>query len=592
MFRLLDVTLLFLLLTLASAVRGQPDNLQRSATVRVIDKDGAPLAGVQIVFTGRVKWMSYANFPCTDSDEPDNFCMVETKDVRGLTDENGLLKLILKFSDMTSDSFGDPRTARLDIEALLSADQQVLQLENAVTEEDTARSIQSLIMLSSPGASRQKTWRLSTPQRQAFLHYYSPVLLVRAEESAPDTLLRNSRAGWDWISNWKFDDDVFKNNAIWKRDLFSYIYRVPNQDGKIPNWRIRPTLYTALIEFMEADPDGRLHKCLKLLYHIYHPIDKRGKLHDWERIEMRIDSVGAEPGQQETISYVIITTHNIHNAMRGDDVRLKFFRTRDGKHPLLWQAQWDEPHAGDSDSLNGHELQFVTTDLTADMGKAVVDIEGPFNTLRGKPIRYSQKTFHYIFVDESSSATCKSLNAKAITPASSRRLAYGGSKNTALPAENTRRITYELQDIADIIPSMLEDSDWKALKIKKLRVLYMVDFQSALKDASGRSIIPPGPDKRFYPLARRDPSYNGRGRTGYVAKNWFWGSIRLGTARNGAPPFRQHDMFMFRSLSALKDEWPAEDDPKSLSSYRLPVGWQKKENGGFDGRWIQIFPDH
>ena len=150
---------------------------------------------------------------------------------------------------------------------------------------------------------RPPIWTLSDAERRAYLEYYSPIVFKRSNEDGYD------QRGLDLVTNFDFDQDyVFSNN----KKNWEQVYRYIEGHRDVEHWRIRPTLYTALIEFMEPDET----KSMLLLYHIYHA-KQIGSIHDWERVEVRIDDVYGTPGQgSERLDFVVITNHGSHKARK------------------------------------------------------------------------------------------------------------------------------------------------------------------------------------------------------------------------------------------------------------------------------------
>ena len=143
-------------------------------------------------------------------------------------------------------------------------------------------------------ALAEDPWVLSNDQRRAFLHYYSPIILKQADEKHDKDKLH----GHDWITNFNFDrDGNFANNRRnWKKEKYKFVNEGAHQD-----WQIRPTLYTAVIEFMSKG-----EKSLILLYHVYHAMqgERKKNIHDWERIELRLDNIDPQgPNHGERIRY-------------------------------------------------------------------------------------------------------------------------------------------------------------------------------------------------------------------------------------------------------------------------------------------------
>jgi len=131
-------------------------------------------------------------------------------------------------------------------------------------------SITSLAGLGTQASAQ--TWSLTTAQRQAYLNYYAPVIMKRADEN-------NNKQGRDWITNFDFDQDGdFSTNRQNWLNVPQYVNASAVGPSTYDRWRIRPTIYTALIEYMNGSS-----KSLVLLYHVYNATDKDGSgIHDWE----------------------------------------------------------------------------------------------------------------------------------------------------------------------------------------------------------------------------------------------------------------------------------------------------------------------
>ena len=67
-------------------------------------------------------------------------------------------------------------------------------------------------------AAHAQAWLLTQAERKAYLQYYAPVILQRAEEGS-------SKKGRDWIANYDFDrDGNFANNRYtWANLLSQYV---------------------------------------------------------------------------------------------------------------------------------------------------------------------------------------------------------------------------------------------------------------------------------------------------------------------------------------------------------------------------------
>ena len=105
----------------------------------------------------------------------------------------------------------------------------------------------SIISLAGLGTQASaQTWSLTTAQRQAYLNYYAPVIMKRADEN-------NNKQGRDWITNFDFDQDGdFSTNRQNWLNVPQYVNASAVGPSTYDRWRIRPTIYTALIEYMNG----------------------------------------------------------------------------------------------------------------------------------------------------------------------------------------------------------------------------------------------------------------------------------------------------------------------------------------------------
>ena len=122
---------------------------------------------------------------------------------------------------------------------------------------------------------------LTHEQRRAYLHYYSPIILKRAHENAGGASGGvGGRRGHDWITGssmaillrWRPRLSNNRRNWALHKSEFLRDLRDGDVDGdgrarRHPAWEIRPTLYTALLEFEAGD--GTEAKSMILLYHVY-----------------------------------------------------------------------------------------------------------------------------------------------------------------------------------------------------------------------------------------------------------------------------------------------------------------------------------
>ena len=429
-------------------------------------------------------------------------------------------------------------------------------------------------------ATHQAPWVLTEQQRAAFLKYYAPIIFKRAEKSDGA-----AGVGQDWITNFNFDNDGWNladNARVWRDELAAFV-----EDGAHKDWQIRPTLYTAAIEFMQ---NGQ--KSLILLYHVYHA-RQEGNIHDWERLEIRIDGVVGDPGAGESINYVVITEHTRHKGKRYPDDALNFYTTTNGMHIMLWQAQWAE-----TGKLYRGELHWVADrweDISRLVGggqdSAMIDID-----------RSSAKaSFDYVFVPEFDVDAASYWNAQTITACDAADLVVDWKKKV-VEVDQTKRIKYELQDVADLFfthwDNGMENVSWEEPLIPILLDTPIVDEQGSVEVPAGLQY--------FYCEAKND--LHDDVKHGYPRKHWFWGVYRFNRDDHFYDP--AFDKGAPNKMRAEANEFPdclgnywwqhdyfahnGEVGKWSLSDERgkwLPRGWNTPEQGGFDGRWQQIFPD-
>ncbi len=424
------------------------------------------------------------------------------------------------------------------------------------------------------GARAEEPWTLTNDQRRAFLHYYSPIILKRADENKKKGKLR----GHDWITNFNYDrDGNFTNNRRnWKKEKYQFIDQTAHQD-----WQIRPTLYSAIIEFMQ---DG--HKSVILLYHVYHAMQGclqvtciNEDIHDWERIELRLDHIHPKgPNHGETIRYHVLTAHSKHTGRLGGHGDLHYLdnfetpQTIAGKHLLVWQAKW----RGGIGSRKG-ELRFVEEGWDGFYHKrAKIDVSG----------YRLDKPFHYIFVNQDAIGTPTFLKALPLTQENAKMLASGKDDDRVIDTEDTKRITYELQDLADVFPThwvhangQNTNTNWTG------KSTFIAIEQELTTTITGTAITVPVGLQEFL---RQSLQRNGPGiRKGYPQKHWFWGTYFWGQAKSWTD----------KAYDARNQVWPQHDYYAHIGGKTfnpggwLPKGWHLEENGGFDGRWTPLFPD-
>ena len=439
-----------------------------------------------------------------------------------------------------------------------------------------------------------QAWLLSPSDRMAYLQHYAPVIMQRAEENS-------SKRGRDWLSNYDFDrDGNFANNRYsWATLLPQYIAASTAGTGAYQNWRIRPTLYASALEYMDGGS-----KALVLLFHVYHPVDKKAnEIHDWERIEIVVRGVTGVPGGAgEYVGHVTITSHKDHVMRSYGSPDLNFMQVAGGKHVMIWQADEDNTELG----THGHELHFVQDSYATISARVASSASAEVEVTND-----DDKSVHYVWVPETSSAAVLAWNARAISYANAASLAAGvdGTVNWF----QVKRITYELQDLADVFASQWSGANWSLNWTSNVTSDILLD--SPIVDEAGQTQVPSGL-QRFY-LGSRDTwsSSLTDGREGVLAKAWFWGGYSAETNadtisgsdkldgysgagrdsynRNRADAsgdyaslnayWRQHDFLVHSGAIDTREHYEA--------GVWLPAGWQLPQNGGYDGRWAQLYDD-
>jgi hypothetical protein len=454
-----------------------------------------------------------------------------------------------------------------------------------------------LVCLVWPSDAQAQAWSLTHAQRQAYLHYYAPIVLKRANAN-------NDRHGYDWITNFDFDQDGdFSNNKLHWKDIPQYINASRTGPSTYDRWRIRPTLYTSLIEFMDGG------KNLVLIYHIYHALDKNAagdyQLHDWERVELLVKNVVGSPGNGEYVAHAIVTQHKRNVIRRQGHSQLNFMSSPTGQHVLIWQAEWSDKLL----AAHGQELRFVTNPYSwiASQMAAGAKAEAGVND-DGK------KNVHYAFVPQGSPGAVAAFGAQALSYATADRLASRFDNGTAASWPDVKRVTYELQDIADILPTHWQyggySTHWLSTNFS--------DFwlESPLTNESGQAEVSAGMQRFF--SATRDIE-NEDERDGYPTKKWLLGTYELNasasdTGGGGSSDFHdnawastvadsrgrtrasasgytgspnaywwQHDYFVHSG--------DVDSSDGVETGFWLPGPWYLAQNGGFDGRWVQLFDD-
>lgn len=453
----------------------------------------------------------------------------------------------------------------------------------------------TLLTTALPARTAQaQAWLLTAAERKAYLQYYAPVIMQRAEESS-------SNKGRDWISNYDFDrDGNFANNrSSWPTLLPQYIAASASNSGAYRNWRIRPTLYSSAIEFMDGT-----NKALVLLYHVYHPVDKKAnEIHDWERIEIVVRGVTSVPGAAgEYVGHVTITSHKDHVMRSYGSPDLNFMQVAGGKHVMIWQADEDDTGLG----THGHELHFVQ-----DAYSTIAARRAAGSSAEVEVTNDDDKSVHYVWVPETSSAAVSAWGASPINYGNAHALAAG--RDGTVSWSLVKRITYELQDLADVYATQWSGSAWYVNWTSNVTADILLD--SPIVDEAGQTQVPTGL-QRFY-LGSRDTRSSSLtdGREGVLAKAWFWGGYSAETNADTISGADKLDGYSGAGRDSYnRNRADASGDYASLNSYWrqhdflvhsggidtrehyeagqwLLNGWHLAQNGGYDGRWAQLYDD-
>jgi hypothetical protein len=449
-------------------------------------------------------------------------------------------------------------------------------------------------------AAHAQAWSLTKAQRQAYLNYYAPIVFKRANAN-------DGKHGRDWITNFDFDQDGnFSNNKLNWKNINQYVDASRNGPSAYDAWRIRPTLYTSLIEFTDGGT-----KNLVLIYHIYHALDKNAagnyQLHDWERVEMRVNNVVGSPGSGEYVAYAVVTQHKRNVIRHYGNFQLNFMQTATGNHLMIWQAEWSDKLV----AAHGQELRFVVDTyayISGRMTTAGATAELDVNDDDGR------KNVHYAFVPEGSPAAVSALNAQTLSYTTADSLATRVDNGTTVTWPSVKRITYELQDMADIVTTHWQyggyQTHWLAAEQRDFLM------ESPVINEAGQAETGTGM-QRFYGKTRDIEGEDTR--EGIIAKKWFYGIYELNTTAGdwgggGSDAFAnnswasavvdsygrtrasasgyygspyaywwQHDYFVH---SGYVDGTDGVE-----SGFWLPGQWYLESNGGFDGRWVQLFDD-
>lgn len=457
-----------------------------------------------------------------------------------------------------------------------------------------------------PNANAQTA--LTDNQRRAYLNYYAPVIMKRGNGDSGDR-------GRDWITNFDYDrDGNYSNNARNYRDNISaYITNAQlNQNiPKFEKWKIRPTLYTFLIEYQVGT-----RKDLVLQYHIYNATTESrfgsDKIHDWERVEIRIKGASGTPGTFEAVDFIVLTNHSRHIVREGTDRDVNFMSTATGKHVLVWQAEW----SGRKGAAHGNELRFVQNSYAQIASERTLNKDAEVDVTS----KDHDKCVHYVYVPDGSSNAVTTWGAQSITSNNAHTLYSGYDNENTAKWSGVERITYELQDIADISPSHWRNNKWQNRWKDDTTIKIRIVTPMILEQAEFK--VPTNGIQDFF--VETDDQENLDSRKGYFDKNWFFGTYTMYDKACNAS-FSCSDGEAFQDLSfdgrTFDNNFRTRDQANNDNNFShginwyqhdyfahtgkrlesivskedgvwLTGDWYKASKGGFDGRWIQLFDDN
>lgn len=292
------------------------------------------------------------------------------------------------------------------------------------------------------------------------------------------------------------------------------------------------------------------------------------------------------------------------------DWELNFMQTATGKHVLLWQADesnYDLPGA----KSHGHELRFVANTfawITSQRNTLGADAE--VDITNGS----SQKNVHYVFVPEGSSAAVATWGAQALAYHNASTLASRVDNGNTISWQQVKRLTYELQDLADIHPTHWQYAAWYTHWLSDLSADVLLE--SPIVNEAGVAEVSAGL-QRFYTRSK-DIGKSGLtdGREGYLSKRWLFGAYSaelnpewpmtgsddfqgfegLGTDSYGytrgaaSGYYNSHNSFWWQHDYFVHSGVINSDNTREEGMW-LRGAWYTAANGGFDGRWVSLFDD-
>jgi hypothetical protein len=229
------------------------------------------------------------------------------------------------------------------------------------------------------------------------------------------------------------------------------------------------------------------------------------------------------------------------------------------------------------------------------------------------------KNVHYVFAPEGDQAAVDTWRAKPLSYSTASGLASRVDNGNTVSWTTTKRLTYELQDVADIFPTQWAGNQWYISWVTNdWRYILL---ESPILNEAGQPEVSAGM-QLFYVRSRDAGRSGGVGAdTAVLGKTQIWGAYSAelnselsfpefsftqdqfggfeglgydsyGRTRGVASGYYdshnsywwQHDFFVHSGVITS-------DQTNYEAGTWLPGAWYTAANGGFDGRWVQLFDD-
>ncbi|NUM81033.1 hypothetical protein HUU42_09520, partial [bacterium] len=244
-------TVLFLLLLTTLSLYASE---ARTVVVMVKDQNGNPVSGVKFIFKAEVKWKYFNGDSCTIDEGKVIGCYSDYGKSSGTTKKDGVGSTDIHFQDMSNQGYSGLQTTAMWVQIEAPKNYQISGEKEIYTEDPKADTLYATFNITPESESHRSllasaTTLLNNDQRRAFLHFYSPIILKRAEEGTKNNI---PQRGWDWITNFYFDHQSGQNSGSWSDDYLrdngdnwkaalQYYTTNPLWGRLMTDWDIRPT---------------------------------------------------------------------------------------------------------------------------------------------------------------------------------------------------------------------------------------------------------------------------------------------------------------------------------------------------------------